>query len=290
VSASLPSRSSLRPRSTRRRVADRAATIVLGLGTALALVPLVLVVWFLVRRGISTWSVAFFTTDPVGAAGGIRSAIVGTFELVLIATVLAVPVAISMAVFLIEFGRESAFAGAVRSVIDVMAGVPSVVIGLFVYSALVLSGTGGSFAAWKGAVALALVMLPIITRTAEVELERVPDDLRAGAVALGAPRWRVIVQMVLPAAAGGLMTASLLAVARATGETAPLIFTVAAAQALTLDPGAATNSLPLQILHDVQHPAPGAIARAWGAALTLVILVCLANLAARLISRRPPPG
>ena len=288
MSTSLPSRSSLGSRSARRRVADRAATIVLGLGTALALVPLVLVVWFLVRRGISTWSVAFFTTDPAGAAGGIRSAIVGTFELVLIATALAVPVAIAMAVFLIEFGRESAFARAVRSVMDVMAGVPSVVIGLFVYSALVLSGTGGSFAAWKGAVALALVMLPIITRTAEVELELVPDDLRAGAVALGAPRWRVIVQVVLPAAAGGLVTASLLAVARATGETAPLIFTVAAAQALTLDPGAATNSLPLQILHDVQHPAPGTIARAWGAALTLVILVCLANLAARLIARRPP--
>ena len=290
VSTSLPSRSSLRPRSTRRRVADRAATIVLGLGTALGLVPLVLVVWFLVRRGISTWSVAFFTTDPVGAAGGIRSAIVGTFELVLIATVLAVPVAIAMAVFLIEFGRESAFAGAVRSVMDVMAGVPSIVIGLFVYSALVLSGTGGSFAAWKGAVALALVMLPIITRTAEVELERVPGRPPRRR---GRPRSAALARDRPGRAAGRSgrsRAASLLAVARATGETAPLIFTVAAAQALTLDPGAATNSLPLQILHDVQHPAPGAIARAWGAALTLVILVCLANLAARLISRRPPPG
>jgi phosphate transport system permease protein len=278
------------PLSARRKAANRLAEIVLGAGTLLALVPLVLVLWLLIKRGVGSWSVSFFTQDPTGSflgdPGGIRSAILGTIEMVLIASLIAVPLGIAVAVYLVEYGRRTIFASVVRYFIDVMTGVPSVVFGLFIYITLVLSGAFGTFAAWKGAVALALLMLPVVTRSAEVVLSLVPDSLREAALALGSPRWRVVFSVVLPAALPGLVTGSLLAVSRAAGETAPLLFTAFAAQALTFDPGGAMNSLPIQIFNDVQNPNPALVARAWGAALTLVLLVCLTNLAARLLSRR----
>jgi phosphate transport system permease protein len=278
------------PLSVRRRTADRMAVIVLGGATLLALVPLVLVLWYLVKRGLGSWSVAFFTKDPTGAflgdPGGIRSAIVGSIEMVAIASAIAIPLGIAIGVFLVEYGKRTPFATLVRYFVDVMTGVPSIVFGLFIYITLVLSGVFGAFAAWKGAVALALLMLPVVTRSAEVVLNLVPDGIREAALALGSPRWRVVFGVVLPAALPGLVTGSLLAISRAAGETAPLLFTAFAAQEMTFDPGGAMNSLPIQIFNDVQNPNPALVARAWGAALTLVLLVCLTNLAARLLARR----
>jgi phosphate transport system permease protein len=278
------------PLSRRRRMTDKAAEIVLGGATLLALVPLVLVLWLLISRGIGTWTVAFFTKDPTGAflgdPGGIRSAILGTIEMVIIASAIAIPVGVAIGVFLVEYGKSTIFATIVRYFVDVMTGVPSIVFGLFIYITLVLSGAFGTFAAWKGAVALALLMLPVVTRSAEVVLTLVPDSIREAALALGAPRWRVVFGVVLPAALPGLVTGSLLAISRAAGETAPLLFTAFAAQELTFDPGGPMNSLPIQIFNDVQNPNPALVARAWGAALTLVLLVCLTNLVARLLSRR----
>ena len=281
----------LPPVSARRRRTDQLMRSLLLAGTLIALIPLVLVIYYLIHKGISTWSSQFFTTDPngnfLGYPGGIRSALLGTLEIVALATAISVPVGIGVALYLSEYGKQSWFANAVRYFIDVMTGVPSIVFGLFIYIVLVLGHFGGTgFSAWKGAVALSLLMLPVVTRAAEVVLLLVPDDLREAALALGSPRWRVVTRVVLPTAGPGLITGSLLAVARGMGETAPLLFTTAGALSLTFSLGAQMNALPLQIYTDIQSPRAQVVDRAWGAALTLVALVLILNLIARAVSRR----
>ena len=164
-----------------------------------------------------------------------------------------------------------------------MTGVPSIVFGLFVYVTLVV---GGGYAAWKGSVALALLMLPIVTRSSEVVLLLVPDSLREAALALGTPRWRVVLRIVLPTAASGLVTGALLSVARAAGETAPLLFTASLVNGTNFALSKPTNSLPLQIFSDVQQAQDRLQERAWGAALTLVALILLLTLLARLLASR----
>jgi phosphate transport system permease protein len=276
--------------SPARRRTDILARAALLAGLLVALVPLVLVLLFVIVRGAGALSLSFFTTDPTGAffgdQGGIRSAILGTIEIVTLATALAVPVGIALAVYLNEVGRRSKLAIAVRYFIDVLTGVPSIVFGLFIYIVFVLGNVLGGFAAWKGSIALALLMLPVVTRASEVSLAMVPDGLREAALALGAPRWRMITRVVLPTAIPGLLTGALLAIARASGETAPLLFTVLGAQATTFSLGAQMNSLPLQIFNDVRQPNPELVTRAWGAALTLVFMILLINIAARLAARR----
>ena len=282
--------SAMAPIAARRRRADRAARMLLIAGTAVALVPLALILYYLVARGIGAWSIDFFTTDPTGKffgdAGGIKSAILGTVEIVALATVMAAPVGIGVALWLTEYGKDSRFATLVRYFVDVLTGVPSVVFGLFIYITLVLSGIGGTFAGWKGSVALALLMLPIVTRTSEVVLELVPSSLREAGLALGAPRWRVIARVVLPAALPGIITGVLLSIARAAGETAPLLFTATIVKASSYDLGGPMNSLPAQIFSDVGQAQDRLVGRAWGAALTLVLMILALNLIARLASRR----
>jgi phosphate transport system permease protein len=174
----------------------------------------------------------------------------------------------------------------VRYFVDVMTGVPSVVFGLFVYIVLVVTRVAGTFAAWKGSVALALLMLPVVIRSAEVVLNLVPNSLREAALALGAPRWKVVFRIVLPTALPGIVTGSLLAVARAAGETAPLLFTAAFVLGSSADLSQRMNSLPLQIFNDVGQAQDRLVQRAWGAALTLVVLVLALTMIARLIQRR----
>jgi phosphate transport system permease protein len=277
--------------SRRRRSTDRAMRALLFVATLIALVPLVLIVYYLLKQGLSSWSGNFFTTDPngnfFGNPGGIRSAIFGTLEIVGLATVIAVPIGLGVALYLTEYGKHGWFANIVRYFVDVMTGVPSIMFGLFIYIVLVISHAGGAgFAGWKGSVALALLMLPIVIRSAEVVLLLVPGDLREAALALGAPRWRVVGRVVLPTAASGLLTGSLLAVARGMGETAPLLFTVSTAFVLTGNLNAQMNTLPYQIYNDIQSPRAEIVARAWGAALTLVALVLIINLIARAVARR----
>jgi phosphate transport system permease protein len=276
--------------SAKRRRTDRAMRGLLAAGTVVALVPLVLIIYFLLKKGLSSWSGTFFSTDPngnfFGNPGGIRSAIFGTLEIVGLATAIAVPLGIGVALYLTEYGKESRFANLVRYFVDVMTGVPSIVFGLFIYIVLVLAHVGGGFTGWKGSVALALLMLPIVTRSAEVVLLLVPASLREAALALGAPRWRVVTRIVLPTSLSGLITGSLLAIARGAGETAPLLFTAAGAQALTGNLDQQMNALPLQIVSDITSPRDLIVSRAWGAALTLVALVLILNLIARAISRR----
>jgi phosphate transport system permease protein len=276
--------------SGRRRATDRGMRGLALALTVVALVPLALILYYLLKKGLSAFSVDFFTTDPTGRflgnPGGIRSAILGTIEMVAIASAIAVPFGVGVAVWLVEYGRTGWFANVVRYFIDVMTGVPSVVFGLFVYIVLVVTKVGGTFAAWKGAVALALLMLPVVTRSAEVVLSLVPHSLREGALALGAPRWRVIFRVVLPTALPGIVTGSLLAVARAAGETAPLLFSVAFVYGASLDPTQRMNSLPLQIFNDVGQAQDRLVTRAWGAALTLVLLILVLTILARVVQRR----
>jgi phosphate transport system permease protein len=277
--------------SGRRRRTDKVARAVLLVATLVALVPLVLVIYYLLKRGLGAISWHFFSTDPTGAfigdPGGIKSALLGTLEIVGFAALISIPIGIGVALYLVEYGKDGRFASVVRYFVDVMTGVPSVVFGLFVYITLVIGGlvpTG--YAAWKGAVALALLMLPIVTRSAEVILLLVPDHLREAALALGAPRWRVVTRVVLPTALPGLITGSLLAVARAAGETAPLLFTSAVVLGTNFSLGERTNSMPIQIFNDVGQAQDRLVERAWGTALTLVAMILILNMVARLIARR----
>jgi phosphate transport system permease protein len=280
----------LLPISARRRRTDAIMRGLMGLATLVALVPLVLVLYYLFHKGLSAWSGDFFTTDPngnfLGYPGGVRSAILGTIEIVALASLISIPIGIGVALYLTEYGKESWFANVVRYFVDVMTGVPSIVFGLFIYIVLVLGRVGGTFTAWKGSIALALLMLPVVVRSSEVVLLLVPESLREAALALGAPRWRVVSRVVLPTSLSGLITGGLLAVARGAGETAPLLFTVAVAESLTFNLGQTMNTLPIQIYNDIQSPRSEVVTRAWGAALTLVLLILILNLVARAASRR----
>jgi len=278
--------------SPARRRRDRVARGAILAGTVIALIPLVLIVYYLLRKGLGSWSPSFFTSDPTGntffkssSIGGIKSAILGTIEIVALASVIAVPIGIGVAVWLVEYGKSSWFAQLVRFFVDVLTGVPSIVFGLFIYIVLVV-GTGSSFAGYKGSLALALLMLPVVIRSGEVILLLIPGALRESALALGAPRWRVIFRIVLPTALPGMVTGVLLAIARAAGETAPLLFTAAATNKTSFNLGQFMNSLPVQIYSDVTSPTTAVVNRAWGAALTLVVMILLLNLIARVIARR----
>jgi phosphate transport system permease protein len=278
--------------SPRRRRADRLARAGILAATVIALVPLALIIYYLLREGLGSWSTSFFSTDPTGSTffknvsiGGIKSAILGTLEIVGLASAVSIPIGIGAAVWLVEYGKSSRLAALVRFFVDVLTGVPSIVFGLFIYIVLIV-GTGSTYAGYKGSFALALLMLPIVTRSAEVVLLLVPDGLREAALALGAPRWRVIFSIVLPTALSGMITGVLLAVARAAGETAPLLFTAGETLKSNGNLGEFMNSLPVQIYYDVTSPTTAVVNRAWGAALTLVLMIGVLNLIARLVARR----
>jgi phosphate transport system permease protein len=278
--------------SPARRRRDRIARTMIVTGTVIALIPLVLILYYLLRKGLGSWSSSFFTTDPTGntffkssSIGGIKSAILGTIEIVALASAIAIPVGVAVAVWLVEYGKTGRFANTVRFFVDVLTGVPSIVFGLFIYIVLIV-GTGSSYAAYKGSFALALLMLPVVIRSTEVILALIPAELRESALALGAPRWRVILRIVLPTALPGLVTGVLLAIARAAGETAPLLFTAAATLKTNFNLSQFMNSLPVQIYSDVTSPTTAVVNRAWGAALTLVSMILVLNVIARAISRR----
>jgi phosphate transport system permease protein len=276
--------------SSARRRRDAFMRGVLLAGTVLALVPLFLVLYYVIKRGIGAWSGSFFTTDPTGAflgdPGGAKSALLGTIEIVLLASAIAIPIGVGVAVYLVEYGKQTWFARSVRYFVDVLTGVPSIVFGLFVYIVLILGGGFGGFAGWKGSVAVALLMLPVVTRASEVVLDTVPDTLREAALALGSPRWRIVFRVVLPTALPGLITGALLGIARAAGETAPLLFTAFAINATNYDLGKPMNSLPLQIWNDVRQAQDRLVERAWGSALALICLILLLTIPARILSRR----
>ena len=252
--------------------------------------PLVLVIVYILSKGLGALSGEFFTTDPtgnfLGAKGGIKSAILGTIEIVGFAALVAVPLGIGVAVYLTEFGANGRLAQAVRFFVDVMTGVPSIVFGLFIYLTLVLAGIGGSsFAGWKGSAALALLMLPVVTRSAEVVLKLVPESLReaawrsaprAGRYPPGRPADRRLGDRHRRAARDR---------PRRRGDRAAALHGDYR-QGDHLRPDEPMNSLPAQIFQDLKQPDDELVQRAWGAALTLVALILIVTLVAKLIQRR----
>lgn len=265
-------------------------SVLMGASLVVIIIPLVLVFIVVVQKGADAMSWAFLTKDiPVSArtvGPGMGPAIVGTLIITIVATLIAVPVGILGAVYLNEYGGTSIFARLVRFMATVMTGVPSIVMGMFIYVTFVVRlGTSG-YQAFAGSLALAALMLPIIIRSVEEMLRLVPENLREASMGLGATKSRTILTVVLPAALPGVISGCLLAVARAAGETAPLIFTIGSVKALHLNPFKPIAALPSEIFGNAQSPFPGAQQRAWGAALTLILLAFLLTVIARFVSAR----
>jgi phosphate transport system permease protein len=274
----------------RRRVVDRSATAILGVAVAAAFLPLVAVLIFTVSRGVERLSPSFLwhsmkAVGPLDAYGGVYHAMLGTLEQVGIACALAVPLGLAVALYLSELGRGR-LAVAVRFAIDVMTGIPSIVAGLFIYAAWVLALHQG-YSGFAAGVALAILMLPVVVRASEEMLRLVPADLREASYALGVPRWRTTLSVVLPSAASGITTGVTLAIARVTGETAPLLLTAFGADAINRDPThGPQSSLPLFVFTQAGSASRLAVQRAWAGALVLVAVVLLLTVVARLATRR----
>lgn len=237
-------------------------------------------------QGIGYINLDFFTHNqrPLGeTGGGVANSIAGTLIMVGIAGFMSVPLGLGAGIFVAEYAPPR-LGDAVRFVADVMSGIPSIVVGLFVY--LVLVVRMGGFSAWAGGVALAIIMLPIVARSSEEMLKLVPSSQREAALALGVPQWRSIVSVVLPAARRGLLTGGLLAVARAAGETAPLLFTSLGNQFFTIDPGEPMDALPLRVYRYAIGPYDEWHSQAWAASLVLVALVLAFSIMARAIIGR----
>ncbi|ROR72784.1 phosphate ABC transporter membrane protein 2 (PhoT family) [Bogoriella caseilytica] len=277
--------------NARRRKRKNAVTrAVLTFLMALAAVPLVLILVEVVREGAGVISWEFLTqreSPPAREGGGYAAGFVGTGIMMLMAIGIAVPLGLAAAIYLVDYGK-GAFSTLIRFVTDVMTGIPSVFIGLAVYAILVL-GTGQviSFGGFTGAVAIAIVMLPIVVRSSEEVLKTVSTDMRRGAFALGARKWQTTTRVVLPAAAPGLTTSIMLAVARGTGETAPLILTAFGNVNIVTDFfNTAIGAVPLQIYNGARQPFAPGIERAWGGALSLLVIVLVLTVIARYIGSR----
>lgn len=270
---------------TRRRLVERIA-----LGSCIALLglalwPLFSVVWELWQRGHGALSWEFLSTTATGAlspGGGIWHAIVGSGMVVGLALLMGAPVGILAGIYLAEIARDRP-ANILRTVVDALAGIPSIVAGLVAY-ALVVSVY--QFSAYAGAVALAILMLPTVTRTTEEALRTVPTGWREASLALGAPRWRTILTVVLPASISAVVTGLLLATARIAGETAPLLLTVLTSSFLVTQPSEPVATLPVLIYNYGKSAFPKEQAQAWGAALVLILGILAVNLLVRLLSAR----
>jgi phosphate transport system permease protein len=272
----------------RRRIADRAGTALMLAALAATIGPLVWVLVYVAAKGITDLAPSFFTHtppgDPSAPGGGFYNGIVGTFEIVGIAFLAAAPLGIGAAIYVVEYGAGRRLAGAVRFLSDVLVGVPSIVVGAFVYAFWVVRF---GFSGLAGSIALAIVMLPIIARSTEEMLRLVPDDLRAASYGLGARRWRTIVSVVLPSAWAGITTGLMLAVARAAGETAPLLLTALGNDLFTeYNPTKRMTTLSLQIFGNAVTGFRTAQARAWAGALTLIGVVLVFTLVARYLAAR----
>ena len=275
--------------SSRRKITNRAAMLAITLALALAVVPLALVVWEVIAKGVDVLSWQFLTQDIPNSyrrqGPGMGPAIIGTLLITGMAALLAIPLGVFGAIYLNEYGKQKPLARTIRTMADVMTGVPSIVMGLFIYTGFVV--VFGAQTGFAGSLALACLMLPIVIRSSEEMLRLVPDELRQASLALGARQWRTIVTVVLPAAISGITSGALLAVARAAGETAPLVATVGITFAVNRNLFSGQNTaLPAQIFRNASQPFAGAQGRAWGAALTLVVIVLVFTIVARVIVGR----
>ena len=264
-----------------RRAKDLIVRTACVVAVVTAVIPLGLVLTYVTVQGIGGLNLSFFTQlpKPVGeVGGGMANAIFGTLEIVALASMIGVPVGVLAGVYLAEYGA-STLGKVVRFAADVMSGVPSITVGLFVYGIIVLRTH--QFSAWAGAVALAVLMLPTVTRTSEELLKLVPNTLREAALGLGVSRWRATIKVVLRTAAPGIATGVMLAVARVAGETAPLLFTAFGNRFWASGINQPTATLPVQIYTYAVSPYDDWHKQAWTAALVLVLLVLILNIMAR---------
>jgi phosphate transport system permease protein len=285
-----PQQIDLREPAGWRRTKNRLATSLMVLSFILVIIPLGFVLVTVIAKGASIISWSFLTGGPIPptvappGTGGLGPAVLGTIEITALATVMAVPLGVLGAIYLNEYGGKNWLAALIGFFSDVMTGVPSIIMGLFIFSIWVLhfglSGLAGSFA-------LGCLMLPIVIRSSYEILRLVPNALREGSYALGASKARVTVTVVLPAAIGGIVSGSLLAVARAAGETAPLLFCIGAAESANSNVFSGANTaLPAQIFANATQPYTGAADRGWGAALALIAICFILMIVARLVTAR----
>ncbi|MFJ2114649.1 MULTISPECIES: phosphate ABC transporter permease PstA [unclassified Streptomyces] len=276
----------------KRQAKDRLATSIVWVCFILAVIPLFSLLWTTVSRGVTSLSINFLTHSMAGVLGtdsngGVYHALVGTLEQVGIATVIATPLGLLTAVYLVEYGK-GALAKAVTFFVDVMTGIPSIVAGLFILSLMLMTNTQPS--GLMGALALTILMIPVVVRSTEEMLKLVPNELRESALALGVPKWRMILKVVLPTAIGGITTGVMLAIARIAGETAPIILLVFGSQLINTNPfEGAQSSLPFYIYEQYKLGEVESVNRAWAAALVLIAFVMILNLVARGIARWKAP-
>ncbi len=274
-----------------RAAKDRLVTTLVWVAFSLALLPLFSLIWTVVKYGAPALSAEFFTysmRNVVGEGGGIYHAILGTLLVTLAAAVISVPVGLMSAIYLVEYGGGR-MARTVTFLVDVMTGIPSIVAGLFAYALFVLFFGEGVRMGFGGAVALSLLMIPVVVRSSEEMLKLVPHELREASYALGVPKWRTIVKVVLPTAMAGLITGVMLAVARVAGETAPLLIIAGSTDSVNMNLfGERMMTLPVFIYYSYMQPGvPPEFGqeRAWGAALVLIAIVMALNLLARAVGR-----
>jgi phosphate transport system permease protein len=267
----------------RRRVNQIALTIAM-LAAAFGLFWLVWILWTLLYNGLTSIDPALFTemTPPPGEAGGLLNAIFGSVVLTVGAIVLATPIGMLAGTYLAEYGKGRPLAEVVRFINDILLSAPSIVVGLFVYEAMV--ARMGHFSAWAGMVALAIIAIPVVVRTTEDMLRLVPGGLREAAAALGSPMWKVIVKIAYRAARNGIITGILLAIARVSGETAPLLFTALNNQFWSTDMNAPMASLPVTIFQFALSPYEDWQKLAWGGALLITVTILILNIIARALA------
>jgi phosphate transport system permease protein len=269
-----------------RKAADATVKAVSVLAALLGLAALAWILLVVLRNGAADLNWTFLTSlpsPPGGQGGGLGNAMIGTLLMTLLACVLGIPVGILAGVFLAEFGRGSRFATTVRFMVNVMMGVPSIIIGLFIYTIMVVSV--GHFSGWAGGVSLALLILPVVARTTEDMLSLVPNTLRESSLALGAPRWRTTLQIAFRAAKAGLLTGVLLAVARVTGETAPLLFTALNSPYWPRSLSGPTANLTVTIFNFAMSPYDNWHQAAWGASFLITIGVLALTVVSRALAR-----
>ncbi|MFF6774457.1 phosphate ABC transporter permease PstA [Streptomyces sp. NPDC012637] len=276
-----------------RQAKDRVATSLIWVSFVLAVVPLLSLAWVTISKGLEVLDGYFLSHSMNGvldaeAGGGVYHALLGTIEQVGIATLIAAPIGLLTAVYLVEYGGGR-LAQAVTFFVDVMTGIPSIVAGLFVLATWnLMLGFGPS--GFAGAMALAILMMPVVVRSTEEMLKLVPNELREASLALGVPKWRTILKVVLPTAIGGITTGVMLAVARITGETAPVLLLVFGTKLINPNPfEGAQSSLPLYVYEQYAVGTDASVARAWAAALVLIAFVMILNLVARGIARWKAP-
>ena len=286
----------LRHRSTaRRRTVDKAVKVFAWAGASLGIAVMIFVVWQVVARGIAAWDVAFFTQptpqDVTSTAGGFANAIVGTLVITGVAALIAIPTGFLGGVYLAEFGRDGKLATAIRMIANVVMGVPSIIVGVFVFAIIVQPLR--HYSGFAGSVALAFIMLPVMARTTEDILNLVPNELRESGLAIGAPRWKVTLGVICRAARGGLITGASLAVVRVAGETAPLLFTALSSpywMTGLFGPGGffggPVANLTKTIYDFSASPYPHWQDLAWGGALLIIVVVLGMNILMRLLFQR----